>query len=214
MSVALTATTLVLSLALLWATVRRLPFGTPVSAALSAVDILALVLTVVSLGWLGIGLFMAANALGFVIWGVVHAAKIDEELTYAAIQADVPQASVKAAYHWLGKQRELRAMGPRRRAMLVRLLCERARSPDEVRDMALPIGMLWLTHKPDLAWLVEQFDAALRVYGEPASASMRLADVLTVGTQQSAANFEQMLEALVVAGGGAAQPLAHAAATS
>ncbi len=56
--------------------------------------------------------------------------------------------------------------------------------------------MLWVIHRPDFDWLVGRFDSLLRLYGEPASASMRFADTLTAATKESAAAFNEMVEAM------------------
>jgi hypothetical protein len=65
--------------------------------------------------------------------------------------------------------------------------------------MAHPIALLWVVHRPGLEWLVEHFDRLLRLYGMSADESMRLADVISSATKQSAATFEQMVEGMVAA---------------
>src|SRR5688572_14205308 len=87
-------------------------------------------------------------------------------------------------------------------AELISLLAQRARTPSEIEEMALPVALLWVVHRPDLGCLVERFDTLLRLYGEPASESMRVADTLSAGTKASAATFTEMLDALVAAAGG------------
>jgi hypothetical protein len=49
-------------------------------------------------------------------------------------------------------------------------------------------------------------DTALRLQEEPASQATRLADVVTNASRHSAATVREMIEALVVAAGGAATP--------
>jgi hypothetical protein len=90
-------------------------------------------------------------------------------------------------------------VGPLRRAEFIRLLAERARSPEEIREMLCPLGMLWIVHRPQPEWLVEHFDCLLRRWDRPAADAMSLADTLTVAAQRSAATFEQIVEAMVEA---------------
>jgi len=92
-------------------------------------------------------------------------------------------------------------MGPLERARLVSELAPRARTIEEIEEMALPVALLWTVHRPDLGWLVEHFDRLLRLYGLEASEAMRAADTLSAGTKESAATFEDMVEAMVAAAG-------------
>lgn len=83
------------------------------------------------------------------------------------------------------------------------MLADRSRSPAEIEAMGVPIGMLYLIGDPrDIDWLVERFDSILRLYKKKAEESMDVADTLTASFQRSAATLEEMIEALVVAGGG------------
>jgi hypothetical protein len=54
----------------------------------------------------------------------------------------------------------------------------------------------------DAIWLTPRFDQVLRLYGKSASDSGEVADTLTTATKQSATSFEDMLVAMIVAGGG------------
>jgi hypothetical protein len=64
-SIALGILGVVVSLALLWAGVKHFEAATPLKAILSALDVLALMLALVQLGWLGLGLFArSARATG------------------------------------------------------------------------------------------------------------------------------------------------------
>ncbi len=202
MVIALSVAGVLLSIALLWSGIRKWRFSTPLAASLSVIDLLALGLLLVSLGWWGLALFVAANGVAALTWGGVHATRIDSELTFAATQIDRPVEQVKEVHRELMRNGSLRAMGPRRLSRLVRRLAERARSPQDARAMAPPIGLLWLVHRPDLEWLVDQFDSLLRLYDEPATEAMRVADVLTVAAQQSAATFSEVVIATVSAAGG------------
>jgi hypothetical protein len=212
MTATLSAIGAVLGLILLWAGIKHLRVSTLVAAVLSAGDLLALALTLISLGWLGLVLFVGVNVAGFVAWGAVHGARIDQELAYAATQAAVEPSETEAVYRWLTKRPEVTPLGARRHARVVRLLSERGRSPADVYELAVPIELLWLVHRPPLDWLVEQFDCLLRLYGEPATEAERIADVLSAASQRSAATFEQLVVATVTAAGGSADlPAARAA---
>jgi hypothetical protein len=191
--------TMVLSLALLWAGRKRLRFGSFVSTLLSVVELLALGILVVSLGWWGLVAFAAVNAIAFAIHGVVLAARVEERLVYASIQTDEPREDVEALAARLGKRRELASVGPVERAELIKLLSERARSVAEIEEMAVPIALLQVVHRPAWPWLVGRFDQLLRLASEPVSEAMGLADVLTTATKRSAATFEEIVEAMVAA---------------
>ncbi|MPZ91858.1 MAG: hypothetical protein GEU68_09555 [Actinobacteria bacterium] len=93
------------------------------------------------------------------------------------------------AFEWLG---------PIDTANLIRLLAHRARSPEEIEMMALPIVMLLAAFQPGpVEELVEKFDRLLMLTGEPANRAMNIADTLTSATQVSAATFNEMLDALI-----------------
>jgi hypothetical protein len=187
------------AIALLWTGIKRLDARTPLAAVLSALDVLALILALVQLGWLGLVLFAAVNAAGFLAWGAAGAVFVDSQLSAGAALANADKVELRAVYDQLGRDARLRAMGPRRRAVLVRALAERARRPLEIAVMAPPIGLLWLAHRLDLEALVEAFDTLLRRFDKEAAEAMAVADVLTVAAQQSAGTFDQTLDALLAA---------------
>ena len=90
-----------------------------------------------------------------------------------------------------------RSLGPIRLAQLISFLAQRGRSAAEIEQMARPVALLWVVHRPELEHFVEQFDRLLRLHDEPASEAMRVADLLTASTQASAATFQEMLDALI-----------------
>jgi len=205
MSLALAALALVIAFALLWTGVRRMSWATPLHAVLSALDLLALALALMQLGWLGVALFVGVNVVGFMAWGTAGAVYADAELASAAALGGGEKSDMRALSEALQKEQALKVLGPRRRANLIRLLSERARTPAEVRHMATPLGMLWIIgDRPDLSWLVERFDSLLRLYDKAAVDAMEVADTITVSSQQSATTQNEMIEALVVASGGTA----------
>jgi hypothetical protein len=194
---------LIAALALLWAGFRKLSWKSPAAAILSVLDIFALALAIFQLGWLGLGLFVVLNALGFIGWGLAGAIYVQAELSGAkAFNATDPERT-EHVDKILRRRDELKVLGPRRRARLVHLLAERHRDTREIEQIAPPIGLLWtLADKPDLEWLVERFDTVLRAWNTPAADAMRTADTITSGALHSAASVAEMLEALAVAGGG------------
>lgn len=69
---------------LLWAGVKKLKWSTPVSALLSVLDLVGLTALVISLGWLGLGIFLLANAVAFIASGAAGSIYVDAELATAA----------------------------------------------------------------------------------------------------------------------------------
>jgi hypothetical protein len=188
-----------LTAALLWTGVKRLEVATPLKAVLTALDLVALGFALVQLGWAGLVVFVVANVVGFLAWGVAGAVYVDAELSTGAALGATDKAALRAVYNGLARERALRAMGPRWRAVLVRALAERARAPEEVAQMAVPIGLLWVAHRPDLEALVDDFDTLLRRFGKGAEEAMSVADTLSASTTRSAATFDQSIEALLAA---------------
>lgn len=197
------ALALVVSIGVLWTGRKRLEASRFTTSVLSALELLLLGLSVVLLGWLGLGLFLAANVLGFLGWSIYLAMTEEEKVIYAATQAGVEKGEIQGLHRRIRRSHKaFKTMGRIEVAELISLLAQRARTPAEIEEMARPIALLWVVHRPDLAYLVERFDTVLRLHGEPSSESMRLADTLTAGTKESAATFTEMLDALVVASGG------------
>jgi hypothetical protein len=116
MPVALAILALVVALALLWAGVRKLSWATPLHAVLSALDVLALVLALVQLGWMGLALFLGVNLMGFLTWGLRGAIYVDAELASAAAVVGREKSEMRAVERGLKNERALTVLGPRRRA--------------------------------------------------------------------------------------------------
>lgn len=202
---------LVAALALLWAGFRRFSWSSPASAILSVLDLAVLTLAIIQLGWFGLGLFVVLNMLGFVGWGIAGAIFVQHELSGARAFNPVDPERVNHVNKLLQKRSELKVLGPRRRAQLVRFLSERHRNTREIEDMAPPVGLLWtIANKPDLEWLVERFDTVLRAWDTPASDAMRTADTIAAGALNSPASVADMLEALAVVGGGSPRDVPQA----
>jgi hypothetical protein len=202
---------LLASLAILWSGIKRLKFGTLTGALVSVGELLGIAITIVSLGWLGLLLVAFANALAVLIWSVVLAARVEKQLVAAAIEAGEDKSAMEDLAVWLRRQEPVKAIRPIEQAELIKLLAQRARSADEIKEMAIPIGMLKLIQEPSLDWLVEAFDRLLRLTGKTASDAMEVADTLTVATQQSAGTFTEMVEAMIAVYGGEAPEQSSAA---
>jgi hypothetical protein len=199
----ISALALVVTIAALWTGRKRLEASRFTKSVLSALELILLGLSLVLLGWLGFALFLVANVVGFAGWGIYLAMAEEEKVIYAATQAGVEKEEIQALHRRIRRSHKaFRIMGRIEVAELISLLAQRARNPSEIEEMALPVALLWVVHRPDLAYLVERFDTVLRLHGEPASESMRVADTLTAATKASAATFTEMLDAMVVASGG------------
>jgi hypothetical protein len=209
---ALAIATLIASLALLWTGRRRLGFGSLTATVLTFLELLGLGLAVASLGWWGFVILGIVNVIAGLVWSVILAARVESKLTYAAIQAGVPTEAMKELAKHLGKRSQLKVLGPQQQAELIRLLAERNRSPDEIEDMAIPIGTLKAIHDASLPWLVESFDRLLRLANEPASKSMEIADTIQGTTQNAVGTFKEIVDAFVIFYSGEAVPDAQKAA--
>lgn len=197
MSDLLTALGIVIGLVLLWTGIRRIEISSFRKSVLSLLEVAALIAGTFLLGWLGWLIFAVVNLVGLLVWSLYLAAQKQTHLIYASTQSGTSKDEMYRLHKrlWNG-DKAFRILGPIETARLVSLLAQRARSPEEIEEMALPIAMLSVTHSSDLDWLVNGFDSILRLHGEPATASMRLADTLSAGTKESAATFEEMVEAM------------------
>lgn len=185
------------TLGLLWSGRERLRFGSFLSTSLSLLELLGTVIAVVSLGWLGFALLAVVNLMAVLVWSCVLALRVEEKLRYAAAETGESIAEMKALAKRLRRIRELKAVQPTDQAEMIRLLAERARSSEEIEEIAPAIGTLLLLHGPPLPWLVEHFDRLLRLAGEPASKAMEAAATLSASTRNAAASFREMLEAMI-----------------
>jgi hypothetical protein len=197
METALQILGLILSLIVLWAGFKKLELDRPWKAILGILDALVLVTSVVALSWLGFVLTGFASLLGVLGWSIWLAAKKESLLASAAIQIGSTKPEMEALHRRLySSHRVFRQLGPIGLANLIRLIAERARQPNEIAAMALPIAMLSVTQQCEMPWLVEHFDRLLRLYGKAATESMAVADLLTVTTQSAAASFREIVEAM------------------
>jgi hypothetical protein len=197
MDQALGIATLVASLALLWSGRRRLEFGSLPATVLTFLELLGLGLAVVSLGWWGVAAVGVVNIVAGLVWSVILAARVESRLVYAAIQAGESRETMKALAARLAQRKELKVLGPVERADLVQLLADRARTPGEIEEMAVPIGMLKTIHGSPLPWLVESFDRLLRLTNEPASKAAEAADIIHATAQNSVCTFKEIVDAFM-----------------
>jgi hypothetical protein len=157
-------------------------------------EVVLLIIEVILLRWFGLILSIAVG----VIWAVALAAKKEDILVYAATQAGSSKKEVEELHSRLWRKGgPFRVLGPIRTAQLISFISQRGRSLHEIEDMAMPLALLWVVHRPDLEHLVDRVDRLLRLGSEPASNAMRLADTLTAATQKSAETFDEMLIALL-----------------
>lgn len=190
-----------LALVVLWTGLRKLNVTKFWGAALWLLELLVLGAGVYALGWIGFVLAGVATVLGALAWSVWLAMQKESLLVYAATQCGVSKQEMEDLHKRLkGSNRAFKQIGPIELARLISLLSQRARTPAEMQQMALPIAMLWIVQECDLPWLVEHFDRLLRLYGRPASNSMQVADTLTVATQRSAASFREIVEGMCEVG--------------
>ena len=96
----------------------------------------------------------------------------------------------------------VRGLPPLKRGELIRALAEQARSPSEIRPMAIAIAQLSVVFDYDPIKLSPRFDQMLRLYEKAASDSKEVADTLVAGTKRAAMSFDEMLTAAAIAGGG------------
>jgi len=188
---------LLLSIIILWAGLRKPEPGKYFKFTLWALETLVLVVSVWRLKLLGGILFLGANLAAFLVSSVRLAMRHEDILISAAINADVPKETMVQLATRLKSAKETRYLGPIGRAELIRLLAERARTPDEIEVMARPLAMLHAVHKMPMPLLVEKIDRLLRRAQMTASETMKVADTLTGGTQEAAATFEEMLDAML-----------------
>lgn len=192
---------ILVGLALLWTGVKKLRLSSARAALLSVLDVAVLLASVALLGWLGVIVFIAATVIAILLWSVYMAMQKEEILTYAATQCGSTKEQIYELFDRLREEQAVKVIKPLDQARLMSQLAQRARSPAEIEQMVVPIAMLWVTHRGDLAWLASSFDKLLRRYNMEAYESMRAADIITASTRNAAATFEETVEALVAAAG-------------
>jgi len=194
---------LALGLTLLWSGRQRFEFNSFQATLLSALEFASFVVSIVTLGWLGVGILVGVNLAAASVWSLILAAKKQSTLVQAAVQSsDMTAEDADGIWHWMGTDNAFAAIRPLERADLIRDLAKQARSPSEIRPMAKAVAQLSVIFDCEADWLVPHFDQLLRLYGKRASDSEEVADMLVTATKQSATTFEDMLIAMIIAGGG------------
>lgn len=193
----------VLGLVLLWTGRRRVEFNSFQTTLLSILEFFGFVISIIALGWLGVGLLIGVNAVAALVWSGTLAAKKQSILVDASVQSlDMSTQEADEIWDWMGKQKAFAVMRPLQRGALIRALAAQARSPSEIRPMAVAIAQLSVIFDCDAIWLTPRFDQLLRLYAKDADDSEEVADKLVVGTKNSATSFEELLTATIIAGGG------------
>lgn len=192
-------TGIILAVVLLTVGVRKPDISTPLKAFLSVLETIVLLVSVMLFGWLGLAVFLASATIAFVLYGIGLAMRQETLLVSAAVESNTTKEEMEALHNQLRKAHTaFRWLGSIRTAELIRLLAQRARSPQEIIEMALPIAMLFAAFQPGrMENLVVGFDRLLRLSRQPASESMRTADVLTRATQLGAGNLQETLDGLL-----------------
>lgn len=190
-------------LILLWTRRQRYEFNSFQATLLSIFEIVGVFVSMVALGWLGVAILLGINIVAALIWSAILAVKNEAILVDASVQsADMSVEEAGEILDWMKKGEAFAVIRPLQRGELIRALAEQARSPQEIRPMAVAVAQLSVIFDHDVLWLAPRFDQLLRLYDKSASDSEEVADLLVTSTKRSAATFEDMLIAMIVAAGG------------
>ena len=191
------------SLILLWSGRQHLDFDSFQTTLLSILEIVGIVVSVVGLGWVGVGIFVVANVLAILTWSAILAARKQAVLVGAVVlSTSMTREEADDLWRWMNRHEAFGVLGAIERAELIRALAGQARTPAEMRPMAIAIASLSVIFDCEAVWLAPRFDQLLRLYGKSPADSEEVADTLTAAAKNSAATFKEMLEGLIIAGGG------------
>lgn len=197
---------LALGLVLLWTGRRRFEFNSFQATLLSILEFASFVISVIALGWLGIAILVGVNIVAMVAWSAILAGKKQALLVDASVQSvDMTPEEADEIWHWMKGQKAFAILRPLDRCRLIGALAGLARGPREIRPMAKAIALLAVVFDCDPIRLAPRFDQVLRLYGKAASDSEEVADTFVTATKNSAATFEDMLTAMIVAGDGSVE---------
>jgi hypothetical protein len=189
---------LLLGVAVWWLGIRKIELSTAAKSVASVLEFSLLIAAVVALGWLGLGLFVAASIIGFLGHAVWLAMQQEAILVQVAVRTGADKTDVEALHKRLGRHERLKWVGPIERARWLREIANRGRSLEDIESIAPVIGGLSAIYgNPDAAWLIERFDRLLRLYGEPASRAEEVASTVHGSVNASAATFPEMLDAMI-----------------
>jgi len=196
------AAALIVGLVLLWTWRKGLEVSSFQATLLSVIEVAGFAISVVTLGWLGVAIFVAVSLVALIAWSCVLAIKNQSILASAAAQsAEVTKEEAEKVWQWMKEEKSFAAIPPLKRAELIKALAVKARKPEEIRAMAVPIAQLSLIFDCDPLWLAPRFDQLLRLYGHDADEATQVAESLTASTQLAPISFEEMVEAMLIAGG-------------
>lgn len=195
---------LVISVVILWTGLKKPDLSAFWKTALYILDLLLILWGVISLGWSGVYLLIAANVLATLVWSAWLAIRKQDILAQAAVAIGVERSKMEDLERRLRKaDQAAKHIGPLDRSRLIRYLAERNRDINEIEALAVPIATLWVIYRPDvgLPQLVEDFDRLLRIWRMPVADAMKLADKLVVATQHTAGSYSEVVHALLTVGG-------------
>jgi len=206
------AAALIVGLVLLWTWRKGLEVNSFHATLLSVIEVAGFAISVVTLGWLGVAIFVAVSLVALIAWSLVLAIKNQSILISTAVQgADVTKEEAEEIWQWMKREKSFAALPPLKRAELIKALAVKARKPEEILAMAVPIAQLSLIFDCDPLWLAPRFDQLLRLYGHDADEATQAAETLTASTQLAPISFEDMVEAMLIAGGAAPPDVTDAA---
>jgi hypothetical protein len=178
------AAALIVGLVLLWTWRRGLEVSSFQATLLSVIEVAGFAISVVTLGWLGVAIFVSVSLVAMIAWSRVLAIKKQSILISAPVQgADVTKEEAEEIWQWMKEEKSFAAIPPLKRAELIKALAVQARKPEEIRAMAVPIAQLSLIFDCDPLWLAPRFDQLLQLYGHVADEATQAAKTLTASTQ-------------------------------
>lgn len=196
----LEAASLVVAISVWWLGIRRVELTSAAKSVVSALELGLLIASVVALRWLGLGIFVAANCVGILVYSVKLAMQKEAILVEVSNRCGSSKDEVYEVHARLSTSDALRWVGPIRLAEWMRQLAYRNRTLAEIEAIAPTIGKLSLVFgEPDPEWLILKFDQILRLNRESASNAASVAETLYGIVNASAATFEEMIEALIAA---------------
>jgi len=126
---ALAGLTIVLTVVLLWAGVKKVQLSSLASAVVSILDLALFAVAVVQLGRAGAFLFGGVNLLAALAYSIRPAIQYDDILTDAAVQNGSDRNEMKAlATRLLSSGKAFQVLRPRGTARLLKYLSQRSRS--------------------------------------------------------------------------------------
>ncbi len=198
METVLGAAGLAVALILLWTGLRRVEVSSFYGTVLTVIDLALFLVSIIALGLIGVGVFIAVSSTAIVVWSVVLAVKKQSILVNASTQGVISTEEAEDLYGWMGQEKSFSAMRPLTRAELVRVLAARTHTPSEIRAMAVPIAQLSAVFDCDPIWLAPRYDRLVRGYGRSAHQATEVADELSRITKATAASFEETVDALLL----------------